>query len=155
MPNRHQIAAVLGFIVGLYVSHCAGATLHASTGWADVREKDPRLARYVSVVVLAPWPIAGYLAGAAAFMFLRVRAGVRAEPRKITPLPPYPYDPHKTQLVNGEIHNPDGTRADEPKWMVCPEKGLMTGIILMGATGSAKTSAVQYPYTQQLIYMHA
>src|SRR4051812_46223661 len=107
MLNRHRIAALIGFAAGLYVSHCAAATLHASTGWAAVSEKDPHFAKYVNIVVLTPWPIAGYLVGAAAFMFLHVRAGVRPEARKITPLPPYPYDPRKSQLIIGEVHGPD------------------------------------------------
>jgi hypothetical protein len=49
----------------------------------------------------------------------------------------------------------DGSRSEQPGWLVLPEKGMYTGLLITGATGSAKTSAAQYPFTAQLIHLHA
>jgi hypothetical protein len=57
--------------------------------------------------------------------------------------------------VIGETHGQDGTRSEQRAWLVLPEKGMYTGVLITGATGSAKTSAAQYPFTAQLIHVHA
>src|SRR5262245_55295606 len=65
------------------------------------------------------------------------------------PLPPYP-EPERRRdlaLVLGETHFPDRAgRAPEPRWLTIPERGLYTGIMILGAVGTGKTSACMYPY---------
>lgn len=69
-------------------------------------------------------------------------------------LPPYP-DPARRQdlfLVLGEQHhrtNPEP--ASEPRWLTIPERGLYTGLAIVGAIGTGKTSACMYPYLEQLL----
>ena len=54
------------------------------------------------------------------------------------------------KLVIGEIHDKDGTRKEKPEWLVMDKKGLYTGMLVLGATGTGKTSACAYPFLEQL-----
>jgi hypothetical protein len=70
------------------------------------------------------------------------------------PLPPY-HDPRTRQdlfLVLGEQHRrSDPKPAPSPEWLIIPERGLYTGLMIVGAIGSGKTSACMYPFVEQLI----
>jgi len=73
---------------------------------------------------------------------------------KPQPLPPYPLLESRNQLsvVIGEIHNPRlPIPAENPSWLIIPERGLFTGTIMIGATGSGKTAGGMYPFTDQLL----
>jgi hypothetical protein len=69
------------------------------------------------------------------------------------PLPPYP-DPRSRRdifLIAGELHHqlrPEPSWS--PRWMSIPERGLYTGIAVIGAIGSGKTQAVILPAMRQL-----
>jgi hypothetical protein len=69
------------------------------------------------------------------------------------PLPPYP-DPlerESLELVVGELHHQLNTRpSPAPSWLPIPERGLYTGICVVGAIGSGKTKAVVLPAMRQL-----
>jgi len=75
--------------------------------------------------------------------------------RKITAgrLPRYP-DPRQRQelfLVVGEVHNPrKPIPAETPRWLIIPQRGLFTGIAIVGAVGTGKTSCCMYPFVEQL-----
>jgi len=74
------------------------------------------------------------------------------------PLPRYPEPEQRAELslVLGETHFPDrGGRAPEPRWLQIPERGLYTGIMVLGAVGRWKTSACMYPYVDQLLRWRA
>ncbi len=154
MTRREIASAIVGLALGVFAAHAAAQRLEASPGWDEIHSKEPRLAGYMVAAFRLPFPIAGFLVGAAAFTFLRVRGVVKREGRTRVPLPEYPYDPHKTQLIVGEVHYQDGSLSDSPHWMIQPEKGMCTGILITGATGSGKTATAHYPFTQQLIYLH-
>ena len=69
-------------------------------------------------------------------------------------LPLYPDPRRRTDLslVLGEVHHhrtqmPSGT----PHWLVIPERGLFTGIAIVGAAGSGKTAACMYPFAEQIL----
>src|SRR5258708_4809361 len=73
---------------------------------------------------------------------------------KPQPLPLYPVVESRNQLsvVIGEIHNPRlPIPAENPSWLIIPERGLFTGTIMIGATGSGKTAGGMYPFTDQLL----
>jgi hypothetical protein len=76
--------------------------------------------------------------------------------RRVSPsrLPVYP-DPSKRDnlfLVVGEVHNPrKPTPAENPRWLTIPERGLYTGIAILGAVGTGKTTCCMYPFAEQLI----
>jgi hypothetical protein len=70
------------------------------------------------------------------------------------PLPPYPYPEWRSALtlVLGETHHSTAAgRAPSPQWLQIPQRGLYTGIMIVGAIGTGKTSACMYPYVEQLL----
>jgi hypothetical protein len=75
--------------------------------------------------------------------------------KTVTPaLPPYPSIATRSalSLVIGECHHP--TRrvpVERPMWLQLPESGLNAGVMVIGATGSGKTSAALYPFAEQLL----
>lgn len=79
-------------------------------------------------------------------------------PRTPQPLPPYPAPEHREDLfvVLGEQHYRTSAKAAvEPRWLTIPERGLYTGIVIVGAIGTGKTSACMYPYVEQLLAYQA
>lgn len=75
-----------------------------------------------------------------------------------TGLPAYanPARRSRLELVLGEVHHAKRPGPDpNPKWLVIPERGLYTGVMIVGAIGSGKTSGCIYPYTEQILAYHA
>jgi hypothetical protein len=75
----------------------------------------------------------------------------RLAPRR---LPPYPAPAARDHLylVLGETHHPTrAVPAPCPQWLTLPARGLFTGIAIVGAVGSGKTSGCMYPYADQLL----
>jgi len=76
--------------------------------------------------------------------------------QKVSPgrLPLYP-DLRKRDalfLVVGEVHNPrKPLPARDPYWLTIPERGLFTGIAILGAIGSGKSSGCMYPFAEQIL----
>lgn len=69
------------------------------------------------------------------------------------PLPPFPSPGTRAapSLILGELHHAyTNGRSPTPTWLEIPERGLYTGIAVIGAIGSGKTSAALYPYADQL-----
>ena len=69
-------------------------------------------------------------------------------------LPAYPQAGGREDLflVLGEIHDPrKAMPADQPYWVTIPDRGLFTGIVILGAVGSGKTSGCMYPYVEQMV----
>src|SRR2546429_1415152 len=59
-------------------------------------------------------------------------------------------------LVLGEAHFPRTCGpAAQPDWLTIPQRGLYTGIAILGAVGTGKTSACMYPYVDQLLRWRA
>jgi hypothetical protein len=75
--------------------------------------------------------------------------------RTVTPtLPPYPSIATRSALsvVIGECHHPTHrVPVERPTWLQLPESGLNAGVMVIGATGSGKTSAALYPFAEQLL----
>ncbi len=74
------------------------------------------------------------------------------------PLPPYarPETRPTPSLILGEAHflSTPG-RAPTPRWLTIPQRGLYTGVMILGAVGTGKTSACMYPYVDQLLRWRA
>ena len=74
------------------------------------------------------------------------------------PLPPYP-DPllrDELELIVGELHHQLKPKpSPAPRWLSIPERGLYTGICVVGAIGSGKTKAVILPAMRQLFAYRA
>ena len=70
------------------------------------------------------------------------------------PLPRYPDPADRTEpfLVLGEQHHSTHpARVAHPTWLTIPRRGLHTGVMVLGAVGTGKTSACLYPYVEQLL----
>jgi hypothetical protein len=81
-----------------------------------------------------------------------VGRGIRRTAAAALPLYPKPENRQDLFLVLGEQHQRTSPiRAAQPSWLVIPERGLYTGIFVVGAIGSGKTSACMYPYVDQLL----
>ena len=67
-------------------------------------------------------------------------------------LPSWPTeDPKEPRLVIGELHHPtEGREIQKPSWLVLDERGLYTGLLIVGAVGTGKTSACMHPFARQL-----
>ena len=73
-------------------------------------------------------------------------------------LPAYPRADTRPapMLVLGETHLPTlPTRSPTPSWLTIPQRGLYTGVMILGAIGTGKTTACMYPYVQQLLRWRA
>jgi len=97
--------------------------------------------------------------GASLVLSLFAIAASRRDPRiRTRPLPAYvkPESRPAPTLVLGETHfeNTAG-RAPSPAWLTIPQRGLYTGVMVVGAVGTGKTSACMYPYTEQLLRWRA
>src|SRR5260370_29943007 len=69
-------------------------------------------------------------------------------------LPKYPDASKRSDLflVVGEVHNPrKPVPAKAPFWLTIPERGLFTGIAILGAIGSGKTSCCMLPFAEQIL----
>jgi len=82
---------------------------------------------------------------------LKTRARTRAGK-----LPRYedPRTRAELSLVIGEVHHPQ-KRIPSPRWLIVPERGLFTGIAIVGAVGSGKTVSCMYPFAEQILAYRA
>jgi hypothetical protein len=62
----------------------------------------------------------------------------------------------KLFLVIGELHHPRRPEpAENPRWLLIPERGLFTGLAVFGAIGSGKTSGCMMPFAEQILAYRA
>jgi hypothetical protein len=65
--------------------------------------------------------------------------------RALAPYPP-PEPRPAPSVVLGETHFERAPgRSPSPTWLTIPQRGLYTGVMILGAVGSGKTSACMYP----------
>jgi hypothetical protein len=147
-------AALVGGLLGLLLGQGETRLLESGRAWRRLAREAPRAARFLRGAATLPFPLVGALALSAIGRFLAIH-GVRPGRRLRRPLPPYPFDPERLELVVGERHAQDGTPVEAPGWLVLPEKGLLAGILVTGATGSGKTSSGHHPFTAQLVRIGA
>ena len=102
---------------------------------------------------LAPWAATG-VGGALLLSVWQIWfAGVGSNSGGRGSLPSWPSSPkdESISLVVGETHHPTrAVESDQPGWLVLSEKGLFTGVAVVGAVGTGKTSACMQPFAEQL-----
>ena len=153
LASRHFVAAVLAMATGVvlfYTRPFPGGHLFLQL----IAIRAPRALgsfRSLYYLCLFTTPYMVYLGTLSALYIgtLRFRRRIVAGH-----LPPYP-DPGRRQdlfLVLGEVHNPRRPGPSEsPQWLVIPERGLFTGIAILGAVGSGKSSCCMFPYAEQIL----
>ena len=119
---------------------------------------DPGFHTVIRVWYYVAPAVAVVLFGSLGLSVWRVWLQPRAGGGRRGTLPPWPASPEDEtpSLVIGELHHPVVPRESErPSWLVVPETGLYTGVLVVGAVGSGKTSACMYPFAQQLLAWQA
>jgi hypothetical protein len=100
------------------------------------------------------WFTSVFFVASIGMSFITIFVGRGGRATVTGPLPPYPAPDRREDLflVLGEQHRrTTPARAAQPSWLSIPERGLYTGILVVGAIGSGKTSACMYPYVEQLL----
>ena len=89
-------------------------------------------------------------------VWLRPRCGsVRRRGQAAALAPPRRTTPRRRSWSASCTTRPCHARAGGPSWLVIPETGLYTGVLIVGAVGSGKTSACMYPFAEQLLSWQA
>jgi hypothetical protein len=157
---RERVLASRGMVAYLLAS-ATGLTLYFNCPWpADdlmlrlIALRQPVIyeglrASYTVFLFTTPYILFSFMLSG-----LYVFAGRPSKKIEAGELPPYP-DPHKREelyLVLGEVHDPRRpVQCANPYWLEIPERGLYTGIAILGATGASKTTGCMVPYAEQLI----
>ena len=107
---------------------------------------------------LSPWIAAG-VGGAVLLSAWQVwfsRSSTNGGRRGSLPKWPASSRQKSLSLVVGETHHPtDPVESPKPGWLVMSEKGLFTGVAVVGAVGTGKTSACMHPFARQLFSWQA
>ena len=158
---RPAALAVIGTALGASAGHALRAPF-PGTGGDPVLDliayHDPGLHTVIRVWYYAAPAVAVVLAGSVCLSVWRVWLQPRARRRGRGRLPAWPASPEDDapSLVIGELHHPTVPRESErPSWLVVPETGLYTGVLIVGAVGTGKTTACMYPFAQQLLSWQA
>jgi hypothetical protein len=107
--------------------------------------------KYSYTVFLFSTPYIGYSMVLSGIYIFTLKAGRRIRAGRL-PLFPDPRKRDDLFLVVGEVHNPrKQVPAENPKWLVIPERGLFTGVAILGAIGTGKTSCCMYPFADQIL----
>lgn len=104
---------------------------------------------YVLMCFTTPYIVLSVATSLAYIFLVRLEA-----PQPVATLPPYPDLSTRTRplVVVGELHHPKRPEpVPNPRWLTIPERGLYTGIMILGAIGSGKTSCCMYPFAEQLL----
>jgi hypothetical protein len=114
---------------------------------ALIRLERPALYAALAYTYTALWFSSSFFLASIGVSCLYIFVGRRGTMRASATLPPYPAPERRLELfvVLGERHHrtsPD--RAAVPTWLSIPERGLYTGLLVVGAIGSGKTSACMY-----------
>ena len=123
-----------------------------------IAHHDPGLHTVIHVWYYAAPAVALLLAGSVCLSVSRVWLEPRTRRGARGKLPAWPTSARDEapSLVIGELHHPTVPRESErPSWLVIPEKGLYTGILIVGAVGTGKTTACMYPFARQILSWRA
>src|SRR6266849_6895429 len=120
--------------------------------------RNPAVLQLLGYTYATFWFTTPFLATSLLLSVLAIVAYHRLPSTRAHPLPQYPLPEHRSTptLVLGEAHFTSApTRAPDPTWLTIPQRGLYTGVMILGAMGTGKTSACMYPYVNQLLRWRA
>ena len=157
LDYRHSVAGVLALGTGLTLSYLYPfpesniflrvIAIRAPEAYASFK--------YLTLAMMyaTPWLTYSVVLSGVYIFTLKL-----ARPDKPGRLPRYPEPRRREQLflVLGEVHHQrKPTPSKNPKWLVIPERGLYTGVAILGAVGSGKTSCCMYPFAEQILAYQA
>ena len=152
---------IIGAAVGAALGRAIGAPFPGlgENPYLDlIAHHDPGIHTAIRVWYHAAPAVAVVLAGSLCRSVWRVwfQPLVRFVRRGKLPAWPTSAKDDSPSLVVGELHHPTVPRQSErPSWLVIPEKGLYTGVLVVGAVGTGKTAGCMYPFAQQLLSWRA
>lgn len=123
-----------------------------------IGERAPGVLSVLTYGYAALWFTTPYLAASLVMSLVAIIFYRRAPRARVRPLPPYPVPEQQPtpMLVLGERHyQTTPGAAPRPGWLTIPQRGLYTGVMILGAVGTGKTSACMYPYVDQLLRWRA
>ncbi len=107
--------------------------------------------KYSYTLFLYTTPYVVYSVLLSGFYIFALKATRKTRAGKL-PLYPDPAKRTELSLVVGELHHPrTQMQSETPHWLVIPERGLFTGVAIVGAVGSGKTAACMYPFAEQIL----
>jgi hypothetical protein len=107
--------------------------------------------KYLYYTFLFTTPYLVYSTVLSSLYIFTLKARRRIEPGRL-PLYSDPSAREDLFLVVGEVHHPrKPVPAEAPYWLTIPERGLFTGIAILGAIGSGKTSCCMLPFAEQIL----
>ena len=107
--------------------------------------------KYSYTLFLDTTPYIAYSILLSGIYIFALKAGHKIRAGKL-PLYPAPRKRTGLSLVVGEVHHPRKQIPSEtPRWRLIPERGLFTGIAIVGAVGSGKTASCMYPFAEQIL----
>ena len=160
-PMRPATLAIIGTALGAAAGHAFRAPFPGMGGNPVldlIAYHDPGLHTVIRVWYYAVPAVVVVLAGSVCLSVWRVWLQPPARGGGRGGLPAWPASPEDDapSLVIGELHHPVVPRESErPSWLVIPETGLYTGVLVVGAVGTGKTTACMYPFAQQLLSWQA
>jgi hypothetical protein len=153
------------WLVAMIVSCAVGAWgLHTYPFDADnvflalIQLQNPPVFRVLAYGYATLWFTTPFLAASLVTSLIALVVYRRPADARYRGLPPYPRveDRRTPYLVVGERHHATQRgRAPDPQWLSIPQRGLYTGVIVVGAVGTGKTSAAMYPFADQLLRWRA
>lgn len=154
---RRIVALAVAGAVGIWgLSAYPFVADNAFLGLIDVRA--PRVFALLRYGYATLWFSTPFLAASLMVSLVAIVVYRRVPSAQFTALPPYPEPESRPAptLVLGETHfEATPGRAPAPQWLTIPQRGLYTGIMVLGAVGTGKTSACMYPYVDQLLRWHS
>ena len=158
---RPAALAIIGTALGAAAGHAFRAPFPGMGGNPVldlIAYHDPGFHTVIRVWYYAAPAVVVVLAGSVCLSVWRVWLQPPARGGGRGGLPAWPASPEDDapSLVIGELHHPVVPRESErPSWLVVPETGLYTGVLVVGAVGTGKTTACMYPFAQQLLSWQA
>jgi TraM recognition site of TraD and TraG len=120
--------------------------------------REPTLFRALLQGYAALWFSTPFFVASFLLSIVTIVAYRQAPTERARPLPRYPKPETRSSptLILGETHfHTIAGRAPQPDWLTIPQRGLYTGVMILGAVGTGKTSACMYPYVEQLLRWNA
>ena len=160
-PMRTGTLVIVGAAIGAVGAQALEAPfpgLGANPFLDLIARHDPGLHTLLRAWYYSAPALAVALAGSFALAVWRVWFQPLFRLRRRGTLPAWPASPEAEApaLVIGELHHPTVPRESErPSWLVIPEKGLYTGMLVVGAVGTGKTSGCMYPFARQILSWRA
>src|SRR5258705_11829316 len=152
-------------LVAMMVAACVGTwglrmhpVDHENLFLGLIAAKDPTVFHVLTYGYATMWFSTPFFAASLALSMLAIVAYRHAPSVRTRALPPYPSPERRPSpsVILGEAHflTTPGP-AHSPDWLTIPQRGLYTGIAILGAVGTGKTSACMYPYVDQLLRWRA